>query len=194
MMTNLFQWDTLRKIGEIRFLRITFLSPFLPIFIIVVSHLCNLLNPVSSVLSKILYQYFWILVSIYYGSILIAIASLLYILKCPVLVRTYHDYLSYFFTEHKLVTENYKSLIISEINSHHKKLMSISDIEILKQSPAVVNFADLARIHYQVISITSIKMRMACGILYSIGFALIFFPSVIKFIKVSQEVLISSVK
>jgi hypothetical protein len=155
------RWSALRSVGNLPVMKVTLVGPFLPFVSELVDHLSSLPGTSAGLGIEWPYPKFTSLYFFYYGATVLGVASFLYLLFCPPLVKKYPGYADYLAKEASV-----------------PQAAGVSD-EVQKRMRTEYNQADLA----------SHRLRAAVFAMYCLGFVLVFVPPMHRFYDVSSKLI-----
>lgn len=193
-VNNLFTWDSLSRIGQLKVMNLTILIPFIGYMILFNENIVQLLELSKEVhsftidnISRLFY--------FYYGLSSLGIGSLIYQLKCPVLIKEYDSQNIYAKEESAFLTKRRISSITREIrrlrSTLHpiaEKVIGIASGEDSSQGYKEIEPAkiDLLIIHWREVNRSHKLARFGIFHLYLVGFIILLIPSIEMFINLSR--------
>lgn len=159
------KWDAIRGLGEIKYLHFILVFPFLPVAL----KGMNLLPGTEKIIADILYLYF--------GATMVSIATALYLLFCPKIIKQYASFVEYYNANRNLITTNTKCNMYNMLADHNIKV---------EGNPVVTPDQDIARAYYEYYRNKAKVIRYLTVVLYMAGFFLGLEPVLRKFVEVLQ--------
>ncbi|TBY71889.1 hypothetical protein [Rhizobium leguminosarum] len=185
-------WSQLRAIGNSRTAQLSALFPFIGYLIIFSDLFSDYLTP-SAHDGTPLFDPLWSLRLLYIGLVFIGVASIIYAIRCPEVVKSYSSANQYFKEQRDFYTTPGNLLAAIERckyrGAYHEVFRDLATRDATIGSQEMHTLADLLSWDFEHFNFGRWGSRSTASLSYAIGFLLISIPSITTFCRVLVAIL-----